>query len=286
MKNYSIICDSACDLSAQMLKARSVYFIPLFFSFDDESTVHKCNEIESKDFYAKMRNGKTAKTSGANAAEFISIAEPILKSNRDIIYVGFSSALSMSYSTSVCAADELRKRYPERRIATIDSLCASAGIALLLDLMLEKKAMGASFDEVVSFAEEQKHKICHWFTVDNLDYLKRGGRINPGTAFFGNMLGIKPLLHVNSKGQLINRSKIRGRHATLLAMCERYRELCTDNSKIYISHADCKEDAKQLCEILKSNYDVDTSLITEIGPVIGAHCGPGTLALFFIGKER
>ena len=286
MKNYSIVCDSACDLSEEMMKARSLASLPLFFRLDGGSTLYKCDEMECSRFYAEMQDGKTAKTSGANASEFISVVEPILKDGRDVIYVGFSSALSMTYSAATCAAEELRKQYPHRKIATIDSLCASAGIALLIDLILEKKAMGASFDEAVDFAEKTKLKICHWFTVDNLDYLKRGGRINPGSAFFGNMLGIKPLLHVNDNGQLINVTKIRGRHATLIAMCEKYKELGEAGSKIYISHADCADDANWLSQILKSKYHAETVLITDIGPVIGSHCGPGTLALFFIGKER
>lgn len=286
MENYSFVCDSSCDLSEDQLLDRSVRSVPLSFRFGSEDKEYKCNEMECNEFYLRMRDGQVAKTSGVNVMEFISTFEPILKNGENIIYLGFSSALSMTYSAARKAAEELRRKYPKRRIATIDTLCASAGISLLLDIAIEKKNAGATFDEAVEFAERTKNQICHWFTVDDLEYLKRGGRINPSTAFFGNMLGIKPLLHVDDGGRLINVGKVRGRRATLVAMCDKYGDLHEGNHDIYISHADCIDDAKLLSDMLKSRFDANTRLITDVGPVIGSHSGPGTLALFFIGKER
>lgn len=286
MQNYSIICDSSCDLTAKMLDERSMPSVSLSFRFDGEKREYKCNEMECKEFYDKMRKGGVAKTSGVNTAEFISAFESILKNDHDIIYIAFSSALSMTYQAACNASAELKEKYPNRKIAVIDSLCASAGIALLIDLVKGKQAKGASFEETVEYAESMKGNVCHWFTVDDLEYLKRGGRINPSTAFFGNMLGIKPLLHVDDKGRLINVGKVRGRRATLVAMCDKYGELHEGSHDVYISHADCIDDAKLISDMLKSRFDVNTRLITDVGPVIGSHSGPGTLALFFIGKER
>lgn len=286
MGNYSFVCDSSCDLSEDQLRARSVRSVPLSFRFGSEDKEYKCNEMECNEFYIRMRDGQVAKTSGVNVMEFISTFEPILKNGEDIIYLGFSSALSMTYSSACKAAEELRRKYPKRRIATIDTLCASAGISLLLDLAIEKQNAGATFDEAVEFAERTKNQICHWFTVDDLEYLKRGGRVSPGTAFFGNMLGIKPILHVDPLGHLVYKAKIRGRHGAILALCEKYKSSSFNSNTIYISHADCQDDAEQLAQILTEKYGAKISLITNVGPVIGAHCGPGTLALFFVGKER
>lgn len=286
MNNYSFVCDSSCDLSEDMLRDRSVRSVPLSFRFCGEDKEYKCDEIDCKDFYCKMRDGQVAKTAGVNVMEFISAFEPILKKGEDIIYLGFSSALSMTYSAACKAAEELRNKYPKRRIATIDSTCASAGIALLLDLAIEKKNGGAPFDEVVTFTEAIKKNVCHWFTVDDLDYLKRGGRVSSGTAFFGNMLGIKPILHVDPLGQLVYKTKARGRHGAIIALCEKFQLSSSNSNNIYISHADCRDDAEKLARILTEGYGAKIRLITNVGPVIGAHCGPGTLALFFIGMER
>lgn len=286
MKDFCIICDSACDLSRQMLKDRDVDMVSLHLHFDGDPKQYSCYDIESDEFYNKMRSGCVAKTSGVNVEEFTATFEPILRRGNNIIYIGFSSALSMTYSAAHLAASSLSRKYPKRKIAIIDSLCASAGIALLIDLALQKKSSDASFDEVVKYIETMKHKINHWFTVDDLEYLKRGGRISKGSAFFGNALGIKPLLHVDNSGCLVNKAKIRGRHATLLAMCEKYMELKDGDHDIYISHADCIDDAKRLSILIKENFNTNTGIITNVGPVIGSHAGPGTLALFFVGKRR
>lgn len=281
MSEFKIVCDGACDLSEEMLRERGLTAVPLTFKFDGEDRTNGSFDMDSIDFYAKMRSGNVAKTSGANALAFKSAFTPILAEGKDILYLGFSSALSMTYSSARIAASDLRLEYPEQRIITIDSLSASAGIALLLDRLLAFSDLDAANE----YAENTKLKICHLFTVDDLYYLKRGGRVSPTTAMVGNMLGIKPMLYVDNHGRLIPGSKVRGRHKAIERLAEDFGRLHEDN-EVYISHADCIRDAETLGEILTKKYDAKVRLITNVGPVIGSHSGPGTLALFFIGRER
>ena len=186
------------------------------------------------------------------------------------------------------AAEQLKESFPDRKIIVIDTLSASAGFGLLLYLTYEKKNTGASIEECAEYAKSLIPKLCHWFTVDDLVYLKRGGRVSPTAAFVGNMLGIKPVLHVDDEGHLINMCKVRGRKTAIATLADKYGELAEDKEGgvVFISHADCMKDVRELEEILKNRYGAKVSVITDVGPVIGAHSGPGTLALFFIGKER
>ena len=288
MNNYILFTDSSCDLSREMLEARGVYSTSLSFRFDDSDKEFYNNEMPIKDFYDKMRNGGVAKTSAANVECFAIEFKKLLDKGYDILYLGFSSGLSTTYNSARLAAEQLKVEYPDRKIITVDTLAASAGIALLLDMVIEKKNSGATIEEAAEYAETMKLKICHWFTVDDLVYLKRGGRVSPTAAFFGNMLGIKPVLHVDNEGHLINVLKVRGRRVSVMTLADKYSELCDDenNKIVYISHADCLSEAEELGKIIKEKYGAETKLITNVGTVIGAHSGPGTIALFFVGKER
>ena len=234
-----------------------------------------------------MREGGVAKTSAINSECFKEEFKNILDEGKDVFYLAFSSGLSTTSNSARIAASELSEAYPERRIVIVDSLCASAGVALLLDMLVEKKNAGASIDELAAFAESKKLNICHWFTVDDLVYLKRGGRVSATTAFVGNMLGIKPVMHVDNDGHLINITKVRGRKTAIAALADKYGALREEGDyKVFISHGDCLADANGLADIIESKYGKKVDLITNVGPVIGAHSGPGTLALFFVGKER
>ncbi len=288
MNNYVIFTDSSCDLSQEMLEKRGVYSASLSFRFDDSEKIYSNNEMPIKDFYDKMRAGGVAKTSAVNSEIFATEFKKLLDQGLDILYIGFSSGLSTTFNSARLAAEQLKDEYPERKILTVDTLAASAGIALLIDLVLSKKNSGATIEEAKEYAEAMKLKICHWFTVDDLVYLKRGGRVSPTAAFFGNMLGIKPVLHVDNEGHLINVLKVRGRRVSVMTLAEKYGELCDDDGdkKVYISHADCLTEAEELGKIIKEKYGAETKLITDVGTVIGAHSGPGTIALFFVGKER
>lgn len=288
MNNYVIFTDSSCDLSQEMLESRGVYFASLSFRFNDSDKEYSNNEMPIKEFYDKMRNGGIAKTSAANSETFVMEFEKLLKEGNDILYIGFSSGLSTTYNSARLAAEQLKSEYPDRKIITVDTLAASAGIALLLDMVIEKKNSGATIEEAAKYAEDMKLKICHWFTVDDLVYLKRGGRVSATAALVGNMLGIKPVLHVDNEGHLINVLKVRGRRVSVTTLADKYGELCDDegNKIVYISHADCLDEAEALSKIIKEKFGAETKLITNVGTVIGAHSGPGTIALFFVGKER
>ena len=235
-----------------------------------------------------MTEGKIAKTSAINMATFEEKFSEVLNEGTDLLYIGFSSGLSTTYNSARIAAENLKAKYPDRKIIVVDSLCASAGQGLLLRLALDRKEAGSSIEEVAKFVEDTRLNLCHWFTVNDLVYLKRGGRISPAVAFVGNMLGIKPVLHVDNEGHLVNVTKVRGRKAAINELANKFTALALDpaNSKIYISHAACENDAKELAKIIEEKHGSKTEIITDVGPVIGAHSGPGTLALFFTGKER
>jgi len=286
MNDYVIFADSSFDLSKETAKEWGVPYTQLTFRFDGGEE-YSNDDMPIADFYNRMRSGGVAKTAAVNTEKFADSFEELLKDGKDLLYVGFSSGLSSTYSAAMLAARTLADKYPERKIYTVDTLAASAGIALLIAYMLDKKAEGASIEEVYRFAEDMKLNVCHWFTVDNLDYLKRGGRVSPTVAFVGNLLGIKPVLHVDNEGHLINVEKARGRRASLMALADKLGKTILDGyDKVFISHGDCIDDAKLLAGMIESKYGKKVGLITNVGPVIGAHSGPGTMALFFMGKER
>lgn len=288
MSNYVIFTDSGCDIKPDLLSEWGVPYKSLNFRFDGSEKEYSNEDMNSSEFYAKMREGAVAKTSAVNVETFASAFEEYLKDGKDLLYIGFSSGLSTTFNSARLAAQQLADKYPERKIITVDTLAASAGQGLILKLTLDKQKEGATIEEAAAFAEDIKFKISIWFTVDDLVYLKRGGRVSPTAAFFGNMLGIKPVLHMDNEGHLIPLSKVRGRKTSIAALADKYGALATklDSGDIFISHGDCIADAQYLAELLKTRYGASVSLITDVGTVIGAHSGPGTLALFFVGKGR
>lgn len=288
MSDYVVFTDSACDIDKDTLLKWGVEYEELTFTFEGDEKTYTNYGLDSKQFYKRMRDGEVAKTSAINVEQFRKRFGELLERGLDILYIGFSSGLSTTVNSARIAAAELMEVYVNRKIVVVDSLCASAGQGLLLYLTLEKKKAGMSIDEAADFAESIKLRICHWFTVDDLVYLKRGGRISPTVAFVGTLLGVKPILHVDDEGRLINVSKTRGRANSLRAIADKYDELCCDpdNSTVFVSHGDCMEDVQKLGKLLKERHGVKYKVISNVGPVIGAHSGPGTLALFFVGKER
>lgn len=288
MDNYVIFTDSACDIMPSVLKEWGIEFIELSFQFENEDKVYYNSDIEISEFYNRMKNGDTAKTSAINPESFSVAFEELLKQGKDVLYLGFSSGLSNTFNYAKIAAESLLEKYTDRKIITVDTLAASAGQGLIVYLTSEKKKSGASIEDAAAFAEDLKLHLCHWFTVDNLVYLKRGGRVSPTVAFVGTVLGIKPILHVDDNGKLISVTKARGRKAALAAIVDRYGELAVqkENGTVFICQADCLSDAEEIRAQLIEKYNAEVQLITDIGPVIGAHAGPGTIAIFFIGKER
>ncbi len=286
--SFKIITDSACDIKPSLLSEWGVESIEMTFRFDNEDKDYLNNEMEVSEFYCRMKNGDTAKTAAVNPDAFVSVFESVLSQGNDILYLGFSSGLSTTFNSSRIAAEELMEKYPDRRIVNVDTLAASAGQGLIVYLASKKQAEGATLEEVAAFIEDIKLNLCHWFTVDDLVYLKRGGRVSPTVAFVGTVLGIKPVLHVDNEGKLVSVSKARGRKAALNSLVEKYGEFANEKSGgiVFISHANCLEEAEAVKAQFEANYNADVKLITDIGAVIGAHAGPGTMAVFFMGKER
>lgn len=290
MSNYIILTDSSCDLPAELAQEFELSVLPLSVYVDDQKYVNYLDhsDISCGDFYQKLRSGCRVSTSAANFSEFESVIEPFLQRGDDVIYMGFSSALSGTLSAGATACAELQIKYPQRKIFAVDTLCASLGQGLLVYLAAQKKKAGATIEEVRDFVEAKKLNLCHWFTVDDLYHLKRGGRVSAATAVIGSLLSIKPVLHVDNFGRLINVDKARGRKASIAALVDRMESSAIDpkNQTIFISHGDCLDDANYLADMIRSKFKVKDILINYVGPVIGAHSGPGTLALFFLGSER
>lgn len=290
MRDFVIMTDSCCDLSAEMAADLDVEVLPLSLNMG-EAVYHNYldgREIESHAFYDRLRAGETATTSAASVGDFDTLMRGILESGRDILCINFSSALSTTYQSAVIAAGDLQAEFPDAKIYVIDSLCASLGQGLLLWHCVQKKRSGKSLEEVRDFAENTKLQICHWFTVDDLHHLKRGGRISAATALFGSMLSIKPVMHVDDHGALVPVSKARGRKASLMALVDRMEETAAEPGRqtVFISHGDCLEDAQFVADEVTRRFGTTDIHINYVGPVIGNHAGPGVLALFFLGAPR
>lgn len=288
MSTYTIFTDSGSDIVSEKLAQWGVKLLNLSFRFTDDEKEYKNGDIPIKEFYQQMREGRVAKTAAVNIEEFSEAFEQELKAGNDVLYIGFSSGLSSTSEAGQIAAKQLQQKYPERKIIAIDTLSASAGEGMLVYVAYRKKAEGLSIEENAAFIREKCPAACQWFTVDDLVYLKRGGRVSAAVALAGAVLGIKPVMHVDDEGHLTNMSKARGRKAAVKALAQKYADLLEDpDEKMYfISHSDCIEDAKLLEDMIYQQNGQKAELITDVGPVIGAHSGPGTLALFFFGKER
>lgn len=285
--DFQIITDSCCDFPTPMYGQLGLTFMPLTVEFRGNTFDDK-NDDTLKDMYQGLRAGEVAKTSAVNPSRWSQAMEKALAAGKDVLVLAFSSGLSTTYQSAVIAAEELKDAYPDRKIQVIDTLCASMGEGLLVWYACKKRDEGLSLDEVAQWVLDNRLHLCHWFTVDDLMYLKRGGRISAATALVGTMLQIKPLLHVDDEGHLINMTKTRGRKAAIDAMVKKAQELGAgyDNSTMFISHGDCLSDAEYLSRQLKEKCGVKDVVISYVGAVIGSHSGPGTLALFFLGSHR
>ena len=269
------------------MKKYQLEILQLDFIVEGEGCFHN-DQADIEKVYSKLRNGANIKTSAANISQASEAIEALFNQKKDILYLGFSSGLSSTYQTVYMAGQELMEEYPERKMISVDTLAASMGQGLLVYKACQAKDSGKSLEENAQYIEEIKLKLCHWFTVDDLFFLKRGGRISGVTATVGTMLSIKPILHVDDEGHLINVSKVRGRKAAITELANRMEKLAVhpEDQDIFISHGDCIEDAEKLASIIKERFGNDRITISYVGPVIGAHSGPGTLALFFLGEHR
>lgn len=290
MNDYILLTDSGSDLPADLAERMDLIVLPL--TVDVEGKLYRNyldgREISFKDFYTRLRGGAKVKTSAVNQAQFIEVLEPLLAAGNDVLYLGFDSGISGTYNAGASAIAELAPKYPERKVFAVDTLCASMGQGLIVYLCWKQKQAGKSIEEVRDYCEQTKMSVAHWFTVDDLMHLKRGGRVSAATAIVGSVLNIKPVLHVDDEGHLINMHTARGRKASLRALADHLAQTAIDPAEqtIFISHGDCEQDVEYLCQQLRERTGVKEIVTSFIGPVIGSHAGPGTVALFFLATGR
>ena len=287
MSNYKIITDSACDLPKSMLQELDVAITPLHVLFRGQNLPDSVDE-GLKEIYDGLRNGESTTTSAVNPEGWTSVIEPVLQAGQDVLVLGFSSGLSTTYQSAVIAANDLLEKYPQRKINVVDTGCAALGEGLLVWYACKKRDEGLDLDELTQWVENNKLHLCHWFTVDDLMHLKRGGRVSAATALMGTMLQIKPILHVDNAGKLVSMSKARGRKASIEGLVKKLDELGAgyDNSTVFVCHGDCLDEAKQLEKMLLQREGIKEVFVGNLGAVIGSHAGPGTLAVFFMGSQR
>lgn len=287
MSNYRIITDSCADFPRDMIPALDIDIVQLSLLFRGNELVDP-SDAQIQEMYNALRAGESASTSAVNPLGWKTAIEPVLASGKDALVLVFSSGLSTTYQSAVIAAEELAEEYPDRTVKVVDTLCASLGQGLFVWYACKKRDEGLSLEELYAWCEDHKLNLCHWFTVDDLMFLKRGGRISAATALLGTMLNIKPVLHVDDEGHLVSVSKCRGRKAALNALVKKLETdgLPGENETVFISHGDCLEDARYVADQVKTLYGVKTVVIGYVGAVIGSHSGPGTVAFFFLGKHR
>ena len=288
--SFVLMTDSSANLTTDIIEKHNIEIIPLIFIVNgvEYTSYRKGENVDIKQFYDMMRNKENIKTSLITPETFIEEFEKQLKDGKDVLYIGFSSGLSGTFQSSVIAADTLAEKYPDRKIIVWDSLCASMGQGLIVYYAAKMKEEGKSIEEIVAWLDENRLKLAHWFTVDDLFFLKRGGRISATTAILGSALNIKPVLHVDDNGKLVSVSKARGRKQSINALLSKMDETAIEPEKqtIFISHGDCIEDADYLADKIREKHGIKDIVINYVDPVIGSHSGPGTLALFFIGTNR
>lgn len=290
MSNYVIVTDSSCDLPHGLAQEMGLAVAHLNVKVEEQTFTNYLDwrEIPAGDFYDLMRAEKPASTSAPSLGDFLQVMEPILEAGQDLLYLGFSSALSSTVSTGMLAAQELREKYPQRKVLCVDTLCASLGQGLFIRHVWEKQQAGATLEEAYEYANWLVPHLCHWFTVNDLNFLHRGGRVSKTTAVLGTALQIKPVMHMDDGGRLTKLGTARGRKASLAALKDHLKEtiLEPETQTIYISHGDCLEEAQYLADLVTKEVPVKGVVFNHVGPVIGAHTGPGVIALFHIGQHR
>lgn len=290
MSNYVIITDSSCDLPDSLVKELELEVLPLAFIMDGRTyrNYPDNRDMSPAEFYNKEREGSMATTNAVNVGEAGDAIEAVLKQGKDVLVLAFSSGLSTTCNSFQIAAGDLEGQYPGRKVYVVDTLCASLGQGMLVYQAARLRQQGKTIEEVRDWAEANKLRQCHWFTVDDLFFLKKGGRVSAATAVVGTMLQIKPVMHVDNDGHLIKVGTARGRKASLSALVDKVGELADDpaSQTMFISNSACQDDAQFVADEIKKRYGTKEIIINSIGPVIGAHTGPGCVALFFMGAHR
>lgn len=289
MREYVILTDSCCDLPQTVVQELDLGVIPLSVLFGTERFYNRPGEGPSPhEFYERLFKGENAQTSAPNVGEFKDFFRPYLEAGKDILYLAFTSALSATYQNSCIAVEEMQEEFPDAKLYSVDTRCASLGQGLLVDLTVQEKRKGRTIEEVRAFAEETKDCIQHWVTVGNLTQLRRGGRLSASKAIFGSLLQVKPIIHVDSEGRLVAVDTIKGRKKAIAHLVEQMEQRIVqpEGQRVYIVNSDCKPEAEQLAVTLKEKFPVGEVMIGDIGPVIGSHTGKDTVAIFFVGQKR
>ncbi len=287
---FTLVTDSSANLPNSLIDKYDIRVLPLTYHLNDVEHLSYIpnKQIDMASFYNELRNKAKITTSCVNVNSFLTVFEELLASNEDVLYIGFSSGLSGTYQSATIAIEQLKPQFPDRKILAIDSLSASLGQGLLVTYAAKMKEQGKSIEDIYTWLLDNRLHLCHWFTVDDLFYLKRGGRISSSAAIVGSLLNIKPVLHVDNSGHLVPVTKVRGRKTSLNELVSHMEETAIDpkNQTVYISHGDCEKDAQYVAELIKNKFGTSDILIDFVEPVIGAHSGPGTVALFFLGSQR
>jgi len=289
--SFEIITDTSAGLSYKYVTKNNVKIVSFKYYFGDEeydTFVPSNNEDWVCDFYSRLRKKESAHTSLVNADVFNTLFTEILDQGKDFIYLAFSSALSGTHDNAAAVLKKLKSLYPDRKMYVFDTKSAAQGQALNVDFAVRQRERGDSIEQVYKWQVDNTLNICHWFTVDDLFFLKRGGRISAATAVAGTVLGIKPVMHTDNNGKLIKVDTARGRKASLDSLVNKFAETAIkpENQKVFIGHGDCIDDLKYIQKQLKDKFGVKEFETGFINPVIGVHSGPGTVALFFYGKQR
>lgn len=291
--SFELVTDSCCNLAEETIDRYGLHVLPLTFMADGEDTVYqsylKGEKTDLSRFYKMMRDGKVFRTSLPNLSNTETLFRSLLDTGRDILYLGFSSGLSGTYEATELLAKQLRGEYPDRKIYTVDTLAASGGQGLLVWHACQHAEAGEGIDAVRDWVEGNKLRLAHWFTVDDLMFLWRGGRVSKTSAWAGTLLNIKPVLHVDDEGHLIPMEKVRGRKKSLTALLNHMEKTGTQplaDQMVFITHGDCLEEAQWLEQQIRDRFGVRDIVVNCIDPVIGAHSGPGTMALFFLASNR
>ncbi len=288
MANYIISTDTCCDLPEDYIQAHNINVEPLYYIINEKTYGDPDNRLEPSAFYDLMRNGTAPKTSASNIDVTMQSFRRMLSEGNDILHISFSSALSSSHANNVLVANELREEFPDRKILVVDSLSASLGQGLMIHYAVKKKEAGASMEEIAAWLEENKLHFCHQFTVEDLVYLHRGGRVSKATAIIGTLINVKPVLHVDNEGRLVSLQNVRGRKKSLVTLVDNMGAQIEgyDNECVFISHGDSLEDAKFVGNLVTERYGITDIMYNYVSPTIGSHSGPGTIALFFLGENR
>lgn len=286
--NYRLVSDATLDLPMDLVEKYNILVVPMAFTLDGEEILHYPDErnMSIEAFYDALKQGKTSVTSQINPTTYVDLFTPILANGEDILYVAFTSGLSGTYQSAVLAKGMLEEDFPERKIYIIDSLCASAGLGYFMNLIGQKKEAGMPIDELNEWVMTKRNHIAHWFTVDDLFHLQRGGRLSFAEAMLGSALKIKPIISVDDEGKLYVENKVRGNKKGEEYMISKIRETMDDEERtVFIAHGDCEERAIALKDKIEANTQARNIRIAKIGPIIGTHTGPGMLAVLFMEKK-